>query len=94
MGMKYAQEHNIRHIHIEHGNSFVKQSNPIIKLLSIVYDLTFGKAVFKNAWKTIGISIACCKFAKRMGARHVELIYNSIDVKKFQRVKTNLKESN
>jgi glycosyltransferase involved in cell wall biosynthesis len=92
MGMKFAKKHKIRLIHVEHGNSFVKHTNKLVELAAFLYDMTIGKKIFRSAWKVIGISKACCGFAKKMGAKQVELIYNSVDTKKFRKVKTDLKK--
>lgn len=93
MGMKYAKKRNIKLIHIEHGTSHVKHPNKLIQLASFLYDLTIGKQIFRNAWKVIGISKASCKFSKKMGAKNVSLMYNSIDVSKFKNIKTNLRKT-
>lgn len=83
MGAKFAKKHNIKHIHIEHGNVFPKLSNPLIWFINRVYEYTLGKFVFKNSNWTIGISQKCTDFAKRMGAKNVSTIYNSINVIDF-----------
>jgi glycosyltransferase involved in cell wall biosynthesis len=92
MGMKFAKKHNIKLIHVEHGNSFIKHPNKLVELAAFLYDMTIGRKIFKSAWKVVGISKACCDFARKMGAKNIELIYNSIDTKKFRKVRTNLKE--
>ncbi len=91
MGLKFAKKHNLKLIHIEHGNSFVNHPNKLVELFSFLYDMTLGKKVISNAWKVVGISKACCNFSKKMGAKSIKLIHNGVDTKKFRKVKTNLK---
>lgn len=92
LGMKFAKKNNIKLIHTEHGNTFVKHPNPIIEFLAFLYDLTIGKKVLKSAWKIAGVSKSCCNFAKKMGGKSCTVVYNCVDTSLFKKKKTRLKE--
>jgi len=94
IGMRYAKKHKINHIHIEHGNSYLIHPNPIITLGAFCYDQTIGRMIMHNAFRVIGISKKCCYFVKKLGVPDdkVGLIYNAVDLNKFQKVKTDLRK--
>lgn len=87
LGMLFAKKNKIRLIHTEHGNVFVKHKNKLIQFFSWLYDISVGKRIFKNAWKVIGISKACCDFAKKRGAKNVFLVYNCVNLNLFKKQK-------
>jgi glycosyltransferase involved in cell wall biosynthesis len=93
IGWRFAKKNKIRLLHIEHGNRFVIHRNPIITFFAWLYDITFGRMIISKAWKVVGVSSPCCDFARRMGARDVALIYNSIDTDFFRKKETNLKKN-
>lgn len=72
------------HIHIEHGNDFVKHNNKIIQLASIIYDYIFGKYVLKKANKIFAVSKSCQKFVKKLSNKNASILHNCIDDKFFQ----------
>lgn len=81
LGMRFARRNNIKFIHTEHGNVFVKHDKKYIEIFALLYDLTIGRKIFREADKVIGISRACCNFAKKMGADKKKVYYipNSVD---------------
>jgi glycosyltransferase involved in cell wall biosynthesis len=79
-GIKLGKKYDIPVIHSEHGSGFVKHRNKIIKLIAKSYDLTLGRYVVKNADMVCGVSQSACDFAKKLGARKTEVVYNGIDI--------------
>ncbi|PIZ52030.1 hypothetical protein COY27_01595 [Candidatus Woesearchaeota archaeon CG_4_10_14_0_2_um_filter_33_13] len=94
LGWWFAKKNKIKLIHTEHGNVFVKHDNKLIQLIAWIYDQSLGRLIFKSAWKVIGISKPCCDFAIKMGANPKKVVYipNSIDVTKYKKVKTDLRQ--
>ncbi len=85
LGMNFAKKHNIRLVHTEHGNTYVKHPNKIIEFAAWLYDQTIGRRIFKSAWKVIGISTPCCNFSRKLGAKRCFVVYNCIDSKLFRK---------
>ncbi|PIN81804.1 hypothetical protein COV13_00230 [Candidatus Woesearchaeota archaeon CG10_big_fil_rev_8_21_14_0_10_32_9] len=92
LGMLLAKKINCKYIHTEHGNKHVIHKNPLVTVLAWIYDQTLGRAVFSNANIVVGISKQCVSFAKKMGAKKTKLIYNSINLSEYKKVKTNLQQ--
>ena len=90
LGMKFAKENSIRLIHTEHGNVFVKHPNPIVEFFAWLYDMTIGRKIFKSAWKVVGVSKPCCRFAKKLGAKNCTVIHNCVDTGLFKKKKADL----
>jgi len=84
----YAKKMKIKHIHIEHGSSFVTLNNSLLSLIGRIYDLTIGRYVIKSAKIVFGISEKSVKLAESLGAKKTDLFYNSIDCKFFDGKKT------
>ena len=74
-----AKKYGKKHIHIEHGCSFVQHENKLIQLMAWFYDQTLGRYCISSASLVIGIGSKCCEFAKKLGAKRTEIVYNSID---------------
>jgi len=89
MGAKFAKKNKINHIHIEHGNVLPKISNPFVWIANRIYEYTLGKFIFKNSNWTVGISKKCSEFAKKMGAKNVSTIHNSINTREFNGLPAN-----
>ena len=77
---KVAKKNRIKHVHIEHGMSYVKHPNPLIQFCAWLYDQFYGRKTIKMANVVIGISEKCAKFAKKLGAKETHTVYNSVDV--------------
>jgi len=92
MGKRFAKKNKIKHIHIEHGNVLPKIANPLVWFVNRIYEYTLGKSVFKNSNWTVGVSKRCSLFAKKMGAKNVSTIHNSINIKEFSGALSQLKE--
>jgi glycosyltransferase involved in cell wall biosynthesis len=70
----FARKNNIKWIHIEHWSDYVKLSSKIKTQLSIIYDKTFWKWIFKKADKILAISQSCKNFInKEFVDREVEV---------------------
>lgn len=81
IGWLFAKKNKIKWIHIEHGSSYVKLSSKLKSYLSIIYDRSFWKWIFKNADKVLAISEACSKFIrKEFIYREVSVIYRGVDL--------------
>jgi len=84
---------SIKWIHIEHWSDYVKLSSKIKTNLSIIYDKTFWKWIFKKADKILAISQACKNFINREFIdREVEVFYRGIEFSKNIKIKENLSE--
>lgn len=92
LGMGLAKKMRSKYIHIEHGNKHVIHKNPLVTAIAWMYDQTLGRAVFSGADFVVGISKQCVNFAKKMGAKKTKLIYNSINLSEYKKVKTDLKK--
>ncbi len=71
-----------RWVHIEHGTKQVKYENPIVYLIAKVADMTCGRLVMRKA-KVLGVSSASAQFAKSLGAKKVDVVYNGTDCSFF-----------
>jgi glycosyltransferase involved in cell wall biosynthesis len=85
LGMNFAKKHGFTFVHTEHGNVHVKHPNKLIGLSAWIYDQTIGRKIFRSSWKTIGVSKACCNFARRLGAKRCFVVHNSINPGFFQK---------
>jgi hypothetical protein len=84
---------SIKWIHIEHWSDYVKLSSKIKTNLSIIYDKTFWKWIFKKADKILAISQACKNFINREFInREVKVFYRWIKFFKNTKIKENLSE--
>ncbi len=92
LGGRLARKTGARWIHVEHGNRFVKHQNPFVSLVAWLVDQTLGKWVFRSANITVGIAPANVAFARRMGAKKTAYIPNAIELERFKKVKTDLRE--
>lgn len=63
-------------VHIEHGSDFVQLSNPLLRYLARLYDLTIGRLVLKQATVTIANSSASQKFVARLSGRTDTAVIN------------------
>ena len=89
----FARQNNIKWIHIEHGSSYVKLSSKIKSHLSIIYDKSFWKWIFKKADRVLAISNACKKFInKEFVSREVDVFYRGLDFSKKITIYENLNE--
>jgi glycosyltransferase involved in cell wall biosynthesis len=79
-GMRFGKKHRTPLVHTEHGSGFVKHQSKIVELIAKAYDLTLGKYTLKNAALVCGVSQSACRFAKKLGAKKTEVIFNGIDL--------------
>jgi len=90
LGFIFAKLNRIVLIHTEHGTKHSVLSNPIINLISRVYDHTFGFLVIKFAKCNLSVSRAAGEFSKHLGAKDYKIICNGIDINVFHRHQTNI----
>ncbi|MCF7799364.1 glycosyltransferase family 4 protein [Candidatus Woesearchaeota archaeon] len=88
IGYKLAKKMKSKFIHIEHGNKFVTHSNPIVTACAWIFDQTLGRFVISRADKVVGISKKCAEFSKKLGAKEITVIHNSIHTKEFRKTST------
>lgn len=81
IGWIFARKNKIKWIHIEHGSDYVKLSSKLKSYLSIIYDKSFWKWIFKKADKILAISEACKTFInKKFTNREVNVFYRWLDL--------------
>jgi glycosyltransferase involved in cell wall biosynthesis len=89
----FARKNKIKWIHIEHWSDYVKLSSKIKTKLSIIYDKTFWKWIFKKSDKILAISEACKNFInKEFVDSEVEVFYRWIEFPKNIVIKEDLKD--
>lgn len=81
-GGMYAHLSRTPWLHIEHGSSRVNYRNPFVRLGSRFVDATTGKWVLRHA-RVAGVSKASCSFAKELGAKSCDVLYNGTDTRFF-----------
>lgn len=84
MGQWFAKKNKIRSFHIEHGTCHPQLKNPIARFCAYFYDHTLGRITIKMAYKNLAISSASAEFSQTLGAKKVEIVYNSIDTNFFK----------
>jgi len=84
----FARKNKIKWIHIEHWSDYVKLSSKIKTQLSIIYDKSFWKWIFKKTDKILAISEACKKFIKKEFVdREVEVFYRGVELINLEEIK-------
>lgn len=78
MGMLFARKNKIKYIHTEHGSSFVKNKNPIISIISFLFDATIGRFIISKSDIAVGVSSSSSNFSKSLGAKKTGIVYNSV----------------
>jgi len=77
-GGMIAVSKGIPWLHIEHGTSQVKYKNPIVDIGARFVDATAGRWTLHNS-SAAGVSEASCRFAKKLGAKSCQVLYNGVD---------------
>lgn len=90
-GGMYAHLSRTPWLHIEHGSSQVSYKNLFVRWGSRFVDATAGKWVLRHA-RIAGVSRASCSFAKGLGAKSCDVLYNGTDTKFFNGAKVKHKE--
>ncbi len=89
----FSRKNNIKWIHIEHWSDYIKLSSKLKSYLSIIYDKTFWKWIFKKANKILAISKACKSFINnKFINREVDVLYRGIEFPENIKIYENLKE--
>lgn len=91
LGFLFAKLYKIRLIHTEHGTQHSILSNPLTIFLSRLYDHILGYLVIRYTDYNIAVSKAAGEFSKHLGAKNYKVIYNGVDLEKFERRETDLK---
>ncbi|MFH1366684.1 MAG: glycosyltransferase family 4 protein [Patescibacteria group bacterium] len=91
LGFIFAKLNNIDLIHTEHGTKHTVLTNPIINLISHIYDHTLGYLVIKFSEYNLSVSRASGEFSKHLGAKEYKIVWNGIDSHIFHRRQTNIK---
>ncbi len=79
LALIYAKMRRIPLIHIEHGSDFVEISSKAKTFLAKIYDLVFGRFVFRHSSINISISEAVQKFVRKFDDRESPVIYRGLD---------------
>jgi glycosyltransferase involved in cell wall biosynthesis len=83
----------IRWIHVEHGSSYVKDRNIIVRLISFLYDQILGRLIYRKADSIICVSRQTYLFAQGLGApkEKLKIINESLNPKDW---KIHIKKAN
>ena len=79
---RVAQKLGIKWIHVEHGQNLVRSANFFIKNVAYLFDVFFGKWIFKKADKIVVLSEKAKQFVCTQGAllQNVVLIKNGVKI--------------
>ena len=83
LGLIYAKVKHLPLIHVERGTCHSVVSNPIVRLLSRMYDHTIGSYIVRSAKVNIGISKSACDFIRHLGGKNCIEICNGVDTEIF-----------
>jgi glycosyltransferase involved in cell wall biosynthesis len=73
-----AKLKKIKHSHVEHGSSMVKDGGVVIKAFSTLFDIFFAPIIFLLANKTYAVSEAAALFVKKQfHVKNVGVLYNA-----------------
>ena len=82
-GCLFAKIKHIPLVHTERGTCHSVVSNPIVRLLSRMYDHTIGSYIVRSAKVNIGISKSACDFIRHLGGKNCIEICNGVDTEIF-----------
>jgi glycosyltransferase involved in cell wall biosynthesis len=86
LGAKFAKKHKIPLIHVEHGSSHVKVSNPLVTFIARIWDETITKYIVKNSKTVVSISSAVHNFMKKYTKNDV-IIPRGVDYEPYEKIK-------
>ncbi len=86
----FASKRYKKWIHIEHGSAYVNVGNILVNWISVLYDNTAGRLIFKRCDELVVISIAGKEFVKKFTNRETKLIYRGLDFEYIDSIKSNL----
>jgi len=86
LALAYAKIKKIRWVHIEHGSDFVRLSSRLKTEVARLYDLSFGRIIFKSSDLNISISKAVREFVEKFDKRKSPVIYRGIDIEEIEKV--------
>ncbi len=72
-GTVFALVHRAPLVHVERGSSHVLSTNPILRLVSRVYDHSIGRWLMSRAQAVIGVSDAARDFASHLGTQAITI---------------------
>jgi len=81
-GGVFARLKRIPWLHVEHGTMHVAYTNPLVNIGARFVDATAGGWILRNA-SVAAVSQASCRFAKKLGAKSCQVVYNGVDTKFF-----------
>lgn len=93
LALFFAKCYRIPWVHIEHGSSHVVLSNAVISLFSKLYDLTFGRLIFRLSDKNIAISNDVRRFVERFDRRPTPVIHRGINFTDIDTAKENFSDT-
>lgn len=92
LGLIFSKFNKIPLIHVEHGTCHTEVDSKFISLTNKMVDHTFGSWIVKSAKIRIGVSEASLDFMEHLGKRGDIKISKGLDLKKFKKIKSNLRK--
>ena len=92
LGLIFSKFNKIPLIHVEHGSCHTEVDSKFISLTNKMVDHTFGSWIVKSARIRIGVSEASLDFMEHLGKRGEIVIPKGLDLKKFKKIKSNLRK--
>lgn len=87
MALLFAKRRRLTWFHIEHGSDFVQLNSWWKSAVARLYDLTFGRLVFRSSSQNIAISVAAAEFIKKFDPRATPIIHRGVEVAEILAVK-------
>lgn len=89
----YSKLTRKKHIHVEHGSSYLKLGSKWKNSLTKLYDLTIGKLILSKSDVCIAISQASYNFVKKFRKKKTHLITRGMEIKEIEKTPENKKIS-
>jgi len=83
LGWILSHLYKIPLIHLEHGSNHIISNKKYIESFGKVFDHIIGTLIVKYSTTNVGVSKAAKKFIEHLGAEEAEIIYNGLDLSKF-----------
>jgi len=80
IGAAFSILYRIPLIHVERGSCHTIVTNPLISLISKIYDHVIGSWIMRTAKQVVGVSGSVCEFAEHLGVRWAVRIPNGVTI--------------
>ena len=91
-GMRFAKKNNIPLITIEHGTAYLTFNNMFLNCIERIYENTVTKIGKRYCDHYYGVSQACLEWLKNFNIRGEGTLYNSIDPRDCENIKSTFKK--